>query len=113
MEMVMISISTLPTRAARMNAYSNGEVVFVMSRIYAGHMNAWVQRLEEESSQEISWHEDGVRMVVKALGDIDRVKATIRRCIQDFDVRYRYYAYSRAGIPMDKVINLPRPSWWA
>lgn len=57
--------------------YRNGTVVFITNTIQAPELNRWVESVARESGQRVDWHFAAGRAVVKALGDLDKVRSAI------------------------------------
>lgn len=65
--------------------YEQGEVIFVTHSIPSNAMEGWVKRLAAASGQRVDWHFCGGRAVVKALGDLSRVRATLVALMPEHD----------------------------
>jgi hypothetical protein len=65
--------------------FEKGDVVFVTHSIPAKQIETWVRKIAKESKQKVDWHYFGGRAVIKALGDIDGVKETINKLIDEHD----------------------------
>jgi hypothetical protein len=72
--------------------YEEGEVVFVTHTIAAKDIESWVKSVALLSGQPVDWHFVAGRAVVKALGDIDFVKDTIRQLLPE------HHALMRAAL---------------
>lgn len=59
--------------------YDKGEVVFLTNTIRSVRMEEWVQEIVKQSGQRVDWHQFAGRCVVKALGDLHRVRKAIIR----------------------------------
>jgi hypothetical protein len=57
--------------------YQHGEVVFVTDSISSNRMEQWVRNVAELSGQPVDWHFVGGRAVIKALGDISKVRSAM------------------------------------
>lgn len=68
--------------------YRKGEVVFVTHTIPSNAMEGWVKKVAELSGQRVDWHFFGGRAVVKALGDIAKVEATVQQLMPEHDALY-------------------------
>lgn len=86
--------------------YRNGTVLFVTHTIPSNAMEGWVKSVAKDSGQPIDWYFVGGRAVIKALGDLDAVKASIRKLMPDHDARFKKAC--RGLGPYDP----PRPEWW-
>jgi hypothetical protein len=72
-----------------LDIFKNGEVVFVTHTIRSNAMEDWVKKVAQESGQRVDWSFMGGRAVVKALGDIDRVKTVIQTLMPEHDRLYK------------------------
>lgn len=104
----MVVDNSIPLPCAG-DVYNNGECVFITHSIQSASIERWVNKVAKRSGQLVDWHFAGGRAIVLALGDIDMVKASIRKLIGDHDRRYRracrQYSFSFKFHP-------PRPEWW-
>lgn len=57
--------------------YEKGTVVFLTNTIGSARMEEWVKNIAQHSGQRVDWHYFGGRGVVKALGDLHRVRKAI------------------------------------
>lgn len=57
--------------------FKSGEVVFVTHSIPSNAMEGWVQSVARHSGQRADWFFCGGRAVVKAIGDLERVRESI------------------------------------
>ncbi len=65
--------------------YNDGVVVLISDSIPSNAMERWVRSVAEDSGQRVDWHFVGGRAVVKALGDLDAVRASIARLMPEHD----------------------------
>lgn len=65
----------------------------------------WVQRIAKTSGQRVDWHFAGGRVMVLALGDLDRTKAAIREHMPEHDALFFGDDTSGRARPY-------RPAWW-
>lgn len=63
--------------------YTSGATVFITHLIPSNAMDQWVKSVAEESNQKVDWHFAGGRAVVKALGDLHKVRAAILELIPE------------------------------
>lgn len=57
--------------------FKRGEVMFVTDGISSNRMERWVRNVAEISGQPVDWHFVGGRAVIKALGDIGKVRSAM------------------------------------
>lgn len=89
--------------------YQKGEVVFITHTIPSAKLEPWVRAIAKTSGQKVDWHYIGVRAVVRALGDLDRVRGAITKCIQEHD---HLFDAELGKIGMSGCYDPPRPDWW-
>lgn len=65
--------------------FYNGQVVLVTHTIPSNAMERWVKQVAELSGQRVDWSFFGGRAVVRALGDLERVKAAIQQLMPEHD----------------------------
>ena len=65
--------------------FKNGEHVFTTHSIGCDDIEKWVKKIAKKSGQKVDWHYFGGRAVVKALGDIDKVKKAIEELMPEHD----------------------------
>ncbi len=68
--------------------YDKGTVVFITNTIRTPRMEEWVQKIAADSGQRVDWHQYAGRPVMKALGDLDRVRKAI---IKNREMHDDYY----------------------
>lgn len=95
--------------------FEEGECVFITHTIPSNSMESWVKAVARDSKQPVDWHFAGGRAVVLALGDIEKVKASIRKLIDEHDARFalgcRAVSDSFGLPPMEGDSRPPRPDW--
>lgn len=69
--------------------FKEGEVMCVTHTIPSNAMEGWVQKVAKESGQPVDWHFFGGRAVVKALGDVGKVREAIRKLTPEHDELFR------------------------
>lgn len=69
--------------------YEKGEHVFTTHTIPSNAMEEWVKKVAERSGQRVDWHFVAGRAVVKALGDISKVKQAIQELKPEHDRLYQ------------------------
>lgn len=57
--------------------YDKGTVVFLTNTIRSARMEEWVQAIAQHCGQKVDWHQFAGRSVMKALGDLHRVRKAI------------------------------------
>jgi hypothetical protein len=57
--------------------FSHGEVMLVTHSISSNRMEQWVKKVAKISGQPVDWHFVGGRAVIKALGDITKVRSAM------------------------------------
>lgn len=68
----------------------------------------WVQKIAKVSGELVDWHFAGGRVMVLALGNLDRVKAAIRSLMSEHDEMFLRDMDER-----DRAYYKPaRPGWW-
>ena len=65
--------------------FKDGTVVLVTHSIPSNAMEAWVRKVAEISGQRVDWHFSCGRAVVKALGDLAKVKAALEQMAPEHD----------------------------
>ncbi len=75
--------------------YSDGEVVFVTNTIRTPRMEEWVQKIAKDSGQRVDWHQFAGRPVIKALGDLSKVRKAIA---DNRNMHDEYYAEACAEL---------------
>jgi len=63
--------------------YDNGTSVFITHSIPSEDIEKWVKKIAKLSGQPVDWHFFGGRAVVLALGDIQKVKDTIKTLLPE------------------------------
>ena len=94
--------------------FKKGEVLFVTHTIPSNSMEEWVQNVAKDSGQSVDWHFMGGRAVVLAIGDLNKVRNSMRKLMPDHDHRYNTaceYLLTR-NIPKMPNRDPPRPDWW-
>lgn len=73
------------------NVREYGEIVLVTSTIAPDDLTMLVRKIAEQSGQRVGWHyhEDDVRMVVRCLGDRERVEAVILTLLPEHNDLFR------------------------
>lgn len=88
------------------DVYKKGTVLFVTNSIPSNAMEGWVQSVAKDSNQPVDWHFMGGRAVIKALGDLNAVKASMRKLMLDHDKLFEI------AVDGDHMYEPPRPKWW-
>ncbi len=70
--------------------YDNGTEVFLTHTIPAKEIEKWVQTIATKSEQQVDWSYFGGRAIILALGDLDRVRQTIKDLRETHDDLYWY-----------------------
>ena len=73
------------------NIFKKGTAVFITD-LPAEDAESWVKEVAQASGQPVDWSYMGGRVVVKALGDLDRVKAAITALLSQHDWLQQAYA---------------------
>jgi len=89
--------------------YEEGEVVFVTHTLFATDVEAWVKKLAEASGQPVDWHYVAGRVVIKALGDLSKVKQAIQALMPEHDAAFE----KNLRLYTDLERPASRPEWWA
>lgn len=63
--------------------YKKGTTVFITNTIPTAKLNQWVESVAEESGQKVDWHSVGGRSVVRALGDLNKVRYAILKLLPE------------------------------
>lgn len=87
--------------------YAQGVVVFVTHSISPYAIEKWVKKLAGISQQPVDWHYVGGRAVIKALGDLHRVRSAVRELMPEHDA-----AFAEALGETPQAHEYPRPAWW-
>jgi hypothetical protein len=91
------------------DVFDRGTLMFQTHSI--GGSNAierWVQKIAKVSGELVDWHFAGGRVMVLALGNLDRVKAAIRSLMSEHDEMFLRDMDER-----DRAYYKPaRPGWW-
>ncbi len=90
--------------------FEDGTLMFVSHTIPSNAMEQWVQSVAKDCEQPVDWHFAGGRACVLALGDLDKVMASMRKLMPDHDERYKQ-ALKKLGFGEDEH-EPPRPDWW-
>lgn len=69
--------------------YENGTQVFLTHTIAAKDLDPWVQKIAEDSGQPVDWHYAGGRAIILALGDLEKVKTSLKKLRPEHDELYR------------------------
>jgi len=88
--------------------YKKGTVMFVTNSIPSNAMEEWVKKVAARSGQRVDWHFFGGRAVVKALGDLDKVRSAIVELLPDHDERWRKAVAAHLGEEYAKEAEPPR-----
>lgn len=87
----------------RQDIYEEGTAVFVTADPDAAGIEEWVSMVRERSGQPVDWHYVGGRGVVKALGDLGRVRSAVEALLPEHDrlgeERYERDFRVKLGIP--------------
>jgi len=89
--------------------YLNGSLVFTTHTIPSKQINGWVQKIGRLSQQSVDWHYVGGRAVIRAMGNLEAVKAAIRREIVVHDTMFNA---ELAKLGLQGYQDPPRPDWW-
>jgi len=65
--------------------YKKGVHIFTTHSISAEKIDEWVKKIAQKSGQKVDWHYFGGRAIIKALGNIDKVRATIKELLPEHD----------------------------
>lgn len=68
--------------------YEIGTVVFLTNTIRTKRMEPWIRNVRARSGQPVDWHWIGGRAVVKAMGDLDKVREAIIALRAEHDEGY-------------------------
>ncbi len=68
--------------------WKKGETVFVTHSIPLEIMERWVRKVADRSKQRVGWSFIGGRAVVRALGDLDKVKVALNELKSEHDDLY-------------------------
>ena len=69
--------------------YEKGTEVFLTHTIATKDIEEWIKKVAKESGQKVDWYYAGGRAFVLALGDIDKVKETLKKLRPEHDELYR------------------------
>lgn len=73
------------TTACDRKVYQKGAVVLVTDTIPASQVEPWVRKIAQDSEQRVDWHFFAGRIVIKALGDLTRVRAALQKHLPEHD----------------------------
>jgi hypothetical protein len=85
--------------------YAKGTLLFMTHSLGSAAAQAWVQKIADRSGQRVDWHYAAGRILIKALGDLDKVKTVIRELMPEHDAAYKAAWGEETVFP-------PRPAWW-
>jgi hypothetical protein len=68
--------------------FKHGKAVFSTNTIPSCAMEGWVKKVAKKSGQRVDWHFMGGTAIVKALGDVNAVKAAIIELKAEHDDLY-------------------------
>lgn len=77
-----------PTRCDP-EVYSKGTTVGLTHTIASCAMEKWVQKVAKESDQRVDWFFMGGRAVIRALGDLEKVREAIQKLLPEHDELFR------------------------
>ncbi len=75
--------------------YEKGIFVCMTDSIPADATEQWVQKIAKQSGQKVDWFFMGGRIVVKALGDMQKVRSAVRALTPEHNRLFREAAQSR------------------
>lgn len=85
--------------------YERGEVVFVTHSLRSADVEMWVREIAATSGQRVDWHYAAGRALIKALGDISKVRDAIRELMPEHGAAFcKDYPRFQS--------DPPRPEWW-
>lgn len=59
--------------------YEKGSPIVIVGDVPSNAMETWVKKVAKQSKQRVDWHFAGGGAVVKALGDIEKVKSVAKK----------------------------------
>lgn len=65
--------------------YKHGKCVMITHSIDSKHIEWWVKQVASRSGQRVDWHWFGGRAVVKAIGDLDKVRDVIQAMMPELE----------------------------
>jgi hypothetical protein len=68
--------------------YNNGIEVFMTHTIPSKELEKWIQKIKIQSGQNVDWSYAGGRAIILALGDIGKVRQTIKDLRENHDDFY-------------------------
>ena len=87
-----------------------GTRVFVTHTIPSCAMESWVKSIAEASGQPVDWYYSGGTIIVRALGNLDLVKAEIVQQMPEHD--NLFIQECRKYLPTGPIYP-PRLGWWS
>jgi hypothetical protein len=69
--------------------FTEGVCVLITHSIPPNAMDEWVRKVAETSSQRVDWYFAGGRAVVKAIGDLKKVRAALEKLRAEHDTLFR------------------------
>ena len=89
--------------------WNHGTVMFITNTIDSPEMEWWVQKVAKISGQRVDWYCAGGH-IVRALGDLDKVRGAIMLLISEHDELWGNAV--KAFDPGLDGLVAPRPAWW-
>ena len=99
----------LNEKACDPEIYLSGSLVFTTHTIPSKKINEWVQKIERLSQQPVDWHYVGGRAAIRALGNLEAVRAAIRREMPSHDALFNA---EMEKLGLQGYQDPPRPDWW-
>ncbi|MCX6746147.1 MAG: hypothetical protein NTX00_03990 [Candidatus Parcubacteria bacterium] len=65
--------------------YKKGIHVFTTHSIPSEKIEEWVKKIAQQSGQKVDWHYFAGRAIVKALGNIEKVRAAIKELMPEHE----------------------------
>lgn len=91
--------------------FQHGTVIFITHTIPSNAMEGWVRKVAEASGQPVDWHFVGGRACVRALGDLQAVRAAIDALLPEHDALYAK-AVKRIRLAGDRDDDIVPPRWF-
>ncbi len=77
--------------------FESGTVVFMGVNVPSELVESWVKRVASTSDQRVDWHFVAGRAIVKALGDVDKVRQTCEQMAPEWE-----------NLAKKNTLNLPK-----
>lgn len=67
------------------NIYEKGSTVFVVGDWTSEKMDEWVKKVAKQSGEKVDWHYEGGRARIRGLGDLEKIRNTIKAMLPELN----------------------------